>query len=79
MAERKDRLPNNAPGKFYVDSSCTDCDLCRQIAPDTFAYDDESAMTVVVRQPENDQERMAVWDAVESCPTSSIGDDGDSG
>ena len=35
-AARPDRRPENAPGDFFVDHTCIDCDACRWIAPDTF-------------------------------------------
>jgi len=36
MANLEKRLPENAPGDFFVDSTCIDCDACRQIAPAVF-------------------------------------------
>ena len=36
MADRAHSLPENAEGPFFVDSTCIDCDTCRQIAPATF-------------------------------------------
>src|SRR5258708_21098661 len=36
MAQIAQRLPENVQGEFYVDSTCIDCDACRQIAPATF-------------------------------------------
>ncbi|MFN7141990.1 MAG: 4Fe-4S domain-containing protein, partial [Limisphaerales bacterium] len=36
MADKNDRTPGNVPGTWYVDSSCIDCDLCRQTAPGIF-------------------------------------------
>lgn len=35
MADIDEKTPLNVPGKFYVDSSCIDCDLCRETAPET--------------------------------------------
>ena len=40
MANPKKRLPENVPGDFFVDSTCIDCDTCRQIAPQVFAEGD---------------------------------------
>lgn len=77
MAELDLRLPSNAPGRFYVDSSCIDCDLCRQIAPDFFARNDEVDLTNVVRQPIGDEEEALALEAVDECPSCSIGSDGD--
>ena len=36
MANPRKRVPENAPGDFFVDSTCIDCDTCRQIAPRVF-------------------------------------------
>jgi glyoxylase-like metal-dependent hydrolase (beta-lactamase superfamily II)/ferredoxin len=66
---------DNAPGPFWVDSSCIDCDLCRQIAPATFGHDAARAQSVAVRQPASDAERRRAAMAVVACPTSSIGSD----
>jgi glyoxylase-like metal-dependent hydrolase (beta-lactamase superfamily II)/ferredoxin len=69
------RLAENAPGDFYVDSTCIDCDLCRQIAPETFsARGDQS---VVHRQPDSPEEEFAALKALVTCPTASIGALGD--
>lgn len=62
----------NAAGDFFVDSSCIDCDLCRQIAPRTFSQaGDQSA---VHTQPRTPVEVFAALQALVTCPTASIGD-----
>jgi hypothetical protein len=33
MAYPKKSVPESVPGDFFVDSTCIDCDACRQIAP----------------------------------------------
>ncbi len=71
MARRADRVADNAPGDFYVDSSCIDCDLCRQLAPATFAR--AGGQSVVAQQPAGDAERERALIALVTCPTSSIG------
>ncbi len=68
MARWQDRLDDNAPGDFFVDRSCIDCDLCRQLAPEVFAR--KHAQSYVRAQPA-DPERALV--ALVTCPTSSIG------
>ncbi|MFY9609425.1 MAG: MBL fold metallo-hydrolase [Blastocatellia bacterium] len=66
------RRNENVAGDFFVDSSCIDCDLCRQIAPDTFSQaGDQSA---VHRQPRTPEAVFAALKALVTCPTSSIGD-----
>src|SRR6185437_12122643 len=36
MANPKKRVPENVAGDFFVDSTCIDCNTCRQIAPAVF-------------------------------------------
>jgi glyoxylase-like metal-dependent hydrolase (beta-lactamase superfamily II)/ferredoxin len=71
MAREALRLPENVSGDFFVDSTCIDCDACRQIAPETFR--DHGDRSSVHRQPETpDQVRRALM-ALVACPTGSIG------
>jgi glyoxylase-like metal-dependent hydrolase (beta-lactamase superfamily II)/ferredoxin len=71
MANIALRLPDNVPGDFFVDSTCIDCDACRQIAPSTFREADE--VSVVYHQPESDKETEQALMALVACPTASIG------
>jgi glyoxylase-like metal-dependent hydrolase (beta-lactamase superfamily II)/ferredoxin len=66
------RLPENAPGALFVDSTCIDCDACRQLAPRTFARSDRSGLSYVQRQPGAIERREALV-ALVACPTASIG------
>jgi len=71
MANVALRLPENVAGDFFVDSTCIDCDACRQIAPEIFAEDDE--YSIVYRQPQSAQETKRALMALVACPTGSIG------
>ena len=71
MANVALRLPENVPGDFFVDSTCIDCDACRQIAPETFAEDTD--YSIVHRQPQTDEEIRRAMMALVACPTGSIG------
>ena len=71
MANVSLRLPENVPGDFYVDSTCIDCDACRQIAPETFAEDGD--FSIVYQQPHNEDEIRRAMMALVACPTASIG------
>lgn len=77
MADKNDKLPNQPPGKFYVDSQCIDCNLCRETAPDNFMRDDDSGYSYVYKQPENEEEGKLCQEALEACPVEAIGSDGD--
>jgi len=66
----RDRLPENVDGDFYVDLSCIDCDLCRQLAPAVFTRSDAKGQSYVHAQPANPHRALM---ALVTCPTSSIG------
>jgi len=63
--------PENVPGDFFVDSSCIDCDQCRQIAPDTFSQVGDQA--AVYLQPTDRKAEFSALKALVTCPTASIG------
>lgn len=65
------RREENVEGDFFVDSTCIDCDLCRQIAPATFRSAGE--MSAVHHQPVTKEAEFAALKALVACPTSSIG------
>jgi glyoxylase-like metal-dependent hydrolase (beta-lactamase superfamily II)/ferredoxin len=73
MAQLARRLRENVAGDFFVDDSCIDCDLCRQIAPESFARDDRHGQSYVARQPHDPKMRLRVLQALVTCPTASIG------
>ncbi len=71
MANPAKRVPENVPGNFFVDTTCIDCDTCRQLAPAVFG---EAAETAFVRaQPATAHQRRQALQALVSCPTGSIG------
>lgn len=76
MPDKTNRLPSNVLGRFYVDDSCTDCDLCRGAAPQFFKRDDDAGLSIVYRQPVTDEEILLAEEAMTGCPTESIGNDG---
>lgn len=75
MATLTDRLPLNVAGRFYVDSSCIDCDQCRAEAPAFFGRDADSGMSFLQRQPVTAEEIELVQQAATNCATASIGDE----
>lgn len=76
MATLIERKTENIAGRFYVDATCIDCDLCRVTAPAFFRRDDDSGQSVVYRQPETPDEIVLAEEASDGCPSCSIGDDG---
>ena len=77
MADPDDKVEGSVDGKYYVDSSCIDCDVCRTTAPNNFEANEDEGFSYVVKQPENDEEEAQMEEAIESCPVEAIGDDGD--
>src|SRR5215203_1174098 len=71
MANLQQRLPENVPGDFFVDSTCIDCDTCSQLAPTVFR--DHGEQCSVHHQPENEYETRLAMMALVSCPSGSIG------
>jgi glyoxylase-like metal-dependent hydrolase (beta-lactamase superfamily II)/ferredoxin len=70
MATRDHAVPENVPGAFFVDTTCIDCDTCRQLAPATFG--ETGDFSYVKLQP-SDSDRRAAVRAQLACPTGSIG------
>lgn len=75
-ADPNARVKENAPGHFYVDSTCIDCDVCRDAAPENFTRSFKHAYSYVSKQPENETQGAACQKALEDCPVDAIGNDG---
>jgi ferredoxin len=76
MAEKEDKYEDNAAGKFYCDTECIDCDLCRETAPENFRRNEDGGYSYVYKQPENEEEEALSREAMEGCPVEAIGEDG---
>ncbi|MEP4078832.1 ferredoxin [Haloferula sp.] len=76
MADNTDKNPLNVPGKYYNDTTCIDCDLCREIAPAFFTRDDEEGMSFVWKQPLTAAQILLAEEALNACPSETIGNDG---
>lgn len=71
MADTNKAVSSNVSGDFFVDTTCINCDTCRQLAPATFA--DRGDYSYVYSQPTEESEQRAATRALLSCPTGSIG------
>jgi ferredoxin len=74
---RFNRYPLNVSGKYYINAQCTDCDLCRECAPNNIRRDDRSGYSYVFKQPTNPDEVSAVEKGLAGCPTDGVSNDGD--
>ena len=79
MAVKEDKYPDNAPGAYYVDDQCIDCDACRVTAPDHFMRNDEQGYSYVHNQPATPEDAAKCDDAMAGCPVEAIGSDGADG
>lgn len=73
MARIDERHPAGAPGDWYVDTRCIDCDAARHVAPGLIARNPGDGVSVFLRQPESEEELEMAWRAVLVCPTRSVG------
>lgn len=71
MANPAKRLLNNVPGELFVDTTCINCDTCRQLAPDVF--DEDGDYSIVYAQPKTGEQQRKAIRALLACPTGSIG------
>tara|TARA_R100000329_G_C7597317_1_gene211824 strand:- start:660 stop:914 length:255 start_codon:yes stop_codon:yes gene_type:complete len=77
MADIDEKYEDNVPGKYYVDTQCIDCDLCRETAPENFTRNEDGGYSYVYKQPDNDEQEELCKEAMDGCPVEAIGDDGD--
>jgi ferredoxin len=73
MAHVDDCLAENAEGNFFVDASCIDCAVCRNVAPSTFARSERAGASVVAHQPLDAAAVLRAKMALVACPVSAIG------
>lgn len=77
MADKTKILPENVPGKWYVDDACTPCHVCLDEAPQLLKYNEDETYVYFFKQPADADEEAAAQRALEICPTGAIGDDGE--
>ncbi len=76
MAEKLTKQPENAPGPWYVDASCTLCRLCLEEAPNLLKYNADETAVHFLKQPDTSEDMDAARRAMDVCPTLAIGNDG---
>lgn len=76
MADPNDKVKDNVAGKWYVDTQCIDCDLCRTTAPNNFKQNPDEGYSFVYKQAETPEEEKLCQEAMDECPVEAIGHDG---
>ena len=77
MANKNNKQKDNAPGPWYVDKECINCDACLLVAENHFKTNQDETYTYVYKQPKTKEEQLACQEALEACPVEAIGKDGD--
>ncbi len=77
MADIDQKVTENVAGRFYVDVTCIDCDLCRETAPANFVRQDDEGYSYVSAQPNTPAEEASCLAAMEECPVEAIGIEGE--
>ena len=76
MATKEDKYEDTVTGKYYCDTECIDCDLCRETAPDNYMRNEDGGYSYVYKQPEGGAEETLCAEAADGCPVEAIGNDG---
>lgn len=79
MADKSIKVPENVPGPWYVDTTCTPCRTCMEVAgADTLLkWNDDETYVYFHKQPEGDAELSIAEETLAVCPTAAIGKDGE--
>lgn len=75
MADKTSKTDGNAPGTWYVDTSCIGCSLCAGTAPDVFSMSDDGSAAYVAAQPAGSDAVAQAVQALSDCPVNAIGND----
>src|SRR5438034_9893371 len=59
MADKLSKQPENAPGQWYVDTSCALCRMCLEEAPNLITYNRDETAVHFFKQPETPEEMDA--------------------
>ena len=79
MADKTNKQPESIPGKWYVDNTCVPCNNCMDVegVGAVLKYSDDQTHVYFHKQPATPAELKAAQEALEICPTGSIGTDGE--
>lgn len=76
MADKDQKVSENVEGPCYVTEECSGCGICVDTAPENLKMNDDESYAYVFKQSENDEEKAACEEALDSCPSDAIGNDG---
>ncbi|MBF0119286.1 MAG: ferredoxin [Desulfobacterales bacterium] len=76
MADKNKKYIENIAGKYYVSDGCVGCSLCSEITPHNFRKNEEEEYSFICKQPETQDEEDLCKEAMDACPATAIGNDG---
>jgi ferredoxin len=79
MADKTKIVPQNVPGKWYVDEDCTPCHTCMSVEGIgcLLKYNEDESKVYFHKQPSTPEEEQLAEEALSVCPTQCIGKDGE--
>lgn len=79
MADKNSKVPENVPGPWYVDTTCTPCRTCMEVAgaDSLLKWNDSETYVYFHAQPADDAQKAIAEETMAVCPTNAIGSDGE--
>lgn len=76
LPSAKQRIKENAPGKYYIVDQCIGCTHCYVLSPGNFSMNPDEGYDFVFKQPETREDEALCLKAMQSCPADAIRNDG---
>ena len=79
MADKTNKVPENVPGPWYVDTTCTPCRTCLEVegADTLIQWNADETKVFFHTQPADDAAKVIAEEMLAVCPTAAIGNDGE--
>ncbi|MEQ1859748.1 MAG: ferredoxin [Chthoniobacteraceae bacterium] len=79
MADKNSKQPENVPGPWYVDTTCTPCRTCMEVAgaDSLLKYNADETYVYFHKQPAGDDEVKIAEETKAVCPQAAIDSDGE--
>lgn len=79
MADKSIKVPGNVDGAWYVDTTCTPCRTCMEVAgvEALLQWNADETQVFFHTQPADAAQTAIAEEAMAVCPTAAIGNDGE--
>ena len=65
MADKTQKVPENVPGKWYVDETCTPCHTCMEEAANLLKYNEDETKVYFFKQPANAETEQQTFESAQ--------------